>query len=152
ARLQAGRHALVEELRLQPLEPGRALIDQRLPQPDTAAQLEDVHGRDPRLRQLTGEQQPQLQIAIGVVGLRAPLAAAPRGRLRRVGETRNMAGPLDLLDHEPPAGRPLEYKLACQPVEPLKPLTQRLTRRRADPPARALPARRLQRLESELAA
>ena len=52
ARLEAGRHALVEELRLQPLQPGRALIDQRLAQPRAGAQLEDLHGRDPRLRQL----------------------------------------------------------------------------------------------------
>ncbi|HEX9350657.1 MAG TPA: hypothetical protein VF877_05255 [Gaiellaceae bacterium] len=67
-------------------------------------------------------QQPQLQIAVGVVGLRAPLAAAPGGGLSGIGETRNMAGTLDLLDHEPPARRPFEHKLALQTVEPLKPL------------------------------
>jgi hypothetical protein len=45
-------------------------------------------------------------VAVGIVGLRAPLAAPPGGRLGGIGETRDMAGTLDLLDHEPPAGRP----------------------------------------------
>jgi hypothetical protein len=46
----------MEELRLQPLLPGRALVDQRLAQPHTRAQLQDLRGRDPRFRQLTAKQ------------------------------------------------------------------------------------------------
>jgi hypothetical protein len=34
---EPGRDALVEQLRLNPLQPVRALIDQRLPQPDAGA-------------------------------------------------------------------------------------------------------------------
>jgi hypothetical protein len=96
---QPGRHALVEQLRLQPLLPGGALIDQRLAHPHPRAQLEQMRRRDPRLRQLPGEQQLQLQVAVGVVGLRPPLPP-PRGRcLGRVGEMGMVAGAPDLLDH-----------------------------------------------------
>ena len=97
-------------------------IDQRLAQPYAGAQLEDLRGRDPRLWQLACEQEPQLQIAIAGVGLRAPLAAPPGGRLGRIGEPREMAGTLDLLNNETPAGRPLEHELGFSSSEPLEPL------------------------------
>jgi hypothetical protein len=50
ARPHAGRHALVEQLRLQPLLPSGALVDQRLAQPHARAQLQNLRRRDPRLR------------------------------------------------------------------------------------------------------
>jgi hypothetical protein len=46
----------MEQLRLQPLLPRRALIDQQLARPHAGAQLEHRRGRDPRLRQLAREQ------------------------------------------------------------------------------------------------
>jgi hypothetical protein len=143
---------LVEELRLQPLQPGRALIDQRLPQTHACAQLDDVRGRDPGLGQLTCEQQPQLQLAVTVVGLRALLATAPRCRFGRIGETSDVPGTLELLDHEPPTGRPLEHKLALDSRELLQPFAQRPARGRTDPAAPALPAHQVERLESDLPA
>jgi hypothetical protein len=78
------------------LLPGGALIDQRLAETYQRAQLEDVRRRDPRLRQLAGKERPQLQIAVGVVGLRPSLAPAPGRRLGRIGEMRAVAGPLAL--------------------------------------------------------
>jgi hypothetical protein len=114
---------LVEQLRLDALLPGAALIDQRLAQTHKRAQLEDVRRRDPRLRQLTGEQQPQLQITVRVVSLRPPLAATPGRRLSRIREMRAVTGPLDLLDHEPPAGRPLDRELGAAFSELSQPAT-----------------------------
>jgi hypothetical protein len=98
----------VEQLRLQPLLPGGALIDQRLPHADTGAQLQDLPRRDPRLRQLASQRQPQQQIAIGPILLRPPLAPAPGRRLRRIGQVRAITRTLDLLDHEPPTGCALQ--------------------------------------------
>src|SRR4051794_15506860 len=52
--------AVVKQRRLDPLEPARALVDQRLAQPGLRAPLAYVRGRDPRLRQAAlGEQRPQ---------------------------------------------------------------------------------------------
>jgi hypothetical protein len=42
----------MEQLRVDALLPGGALIDQRLTQTYQSAQVEDVRRRDPRLRQL----------------------------------------------------------------------------------------------------
>jgi hypothetical protein len=87
------------------------------------------------LGQLAAEQQPQLQLTVAVVGLRSPLAAAPDGRLGRIGEMRRVAGTLDLLDHEPPTSRALEREVHILTSETLQPGTHRLTRGRADPAA-----------------
>jgi hypothetical protein len=133
SRLQAGRDPLVQQLRLEPLLPSRALIDQQLAHPHADAQLEHVHGRDPRLRQLAREQQPQLQVTVGIVGLRPPLPSPLDRRLSRVGQMRAVAGPLDLLDHEAPGGRPLQRELDLTTRKLLKPLPHRAPRRRHDP-------------------
>ena len=98
ARLQARWHALVEELRLQPLQPGRALIDRRLPQPHAGAHSRICTGGIQASGSSPASSEPQLQVAVAVVGLRASLAAPPGGRLCRIGEPRNVAGTLDLLD------------------------------------------------------
>src|SRR5207237_5056569 len=124
AQSQPGRHALVEQLRVDALLPRAALIDQRLAQTHQRAQLEDLRRRDPRLRQLAAEQQPQLQITVGVIGLRAPLAPASGRRLSRVSQMRAVAGALDLLDDEAPARRPLDDKLHRMAGELLYPSAQ----------------------------
>jgi hypothetical protein len=150
ARPQAGRHTLVEELRLQPLLPGGALIDQRLAHPHAGAQLEDVHGRDPRLRQLASAQQPQLQITVGAVGLRPPLAPPLGRRLGRIGEMRAVAGALDLLDDEAPAGRPLERELSLTARKPRQPGAHLGTRGRRDPTPLHLARLPIERLVGDL--
>jgi hypothetical protein len=76
-----------------------------------------VSGRNPRLGQLAAQQQPELEVAIGVVSLRPALAAALGGRLGRVGQVSGVAGPLDLLADEPPAGRPLEREVGLETLE-----------------------------------
>jgi hypothetical protein len=136
---QSGRHALVERLRLQPLLPAGALVDQCLAQPHGHAQLQDLRRRDPGLRQLPHRKQPQ-QVAISAVGLRPPLAPALGCRLRRIGEMSAMPRPLDLLDDESPARRRLERKLHIDTVEPRQPRAHRHASRRTDPAATNLTA------------
>src|SRR6266545_1614877 len=123
----------MEKLCLQPLLPSGALLDQHLAHPHPRAQLEYLRGWDPRLRQLAGEQQLQLQVTVGVVGLRPPLPSPLACRLGRVGEMRPVAGPLDLLDHEAPASRPLQCELGLTSRKLLKPLPHRSPRRGHDP-------------------
>src|SRR5437667_4654720 len=138
------------QLCLQPLLPGRALIDQQLARPHAGAQLEYVRRRDPRFRQLAGEQQLQLQVTVGVVGLRPPLASSLARRLGRVGEMRRVAGLLDLLDDEAPARRPLQHKLGLTTRELLKPLAHRSSRRGHDPAAPNLTRLAVERLVRDL--
>src|SRR6266545_4115049 len=83
--------------------------------------------------QLAPEQQLQLQVTVGVVGLRPPLPSPLARRLGRVGEMRPVAGPLDLLDHETPASRSLQCELGLTSRELLKPLPHRSSRRGHDP-------------------
>src|SRR6266540_2368335 len=152
ARVDSGWDALVKELRGQPQLPGAALVDERLARPHPRAQLDDVRRRDPRLGQLPRQEQLQLQVAVGPVGLRAPLAPPLRGRLRRVGEMRDVPGPLDLLDHVPPAGRPLKRKLRLTAAEALQPLAQRLAVRRAEPATAHIAGGEVERLVRDLPA
>ena len=107
--------------------------------------------RDPRLRQLAREQQPQLQIAVGVVGFRAPLAATLGRRLRRVGQMRPIPGALDLLNNEAPAGRALERELDFMTGELRQPRTHIDARCRGDPTAPHLTRITVQQLVRDLA-
>jgi hypothetical protein len=52
------------------LLPLAALVDERVAQPDTRAQIEDVIRRDPGLRQATDHHQLAQQPGIGTIGLR----------------------------------------------------------------------------------
>src|SRR6266545_4291996 len=140
----------MEELCLEPLLPGGALVDQHLAHPHAGAQLQYVRGRDPRLRQLAGEQQLQLQVTVGVVGLRPPLPSPLARRLGRVGEMRSVAGPLDLLDHEAPASRPLQCELGLTSRKLLKPLPHRSPRRGHDPAPPNLTRLAVERLVRDL--
>ena len=140
----------MEQLRLETLLPGGALIDQRLAHPHPCPQLEDLGRRDPRLGQLAREQQPELQITVGVVGLGAPLAPASGRRLSRIGQMGAVAGPLDLLDHEPPAGRALERELSLTAGELRQPGTHLGPRRRRDPTTPHLTRLAVERLVGDL--
>jgi hypothetical protein len=150
ARPQPGQHPLVEQLRVDALLPGGALVDQRLAQTHQRAQLEHMRRWDPRLRQLAREQQPQLQITVGVVGLRPPLPAAPGSRLGRIREMGGVAGPLDLLDHEPPTGRPVEREVGLTAGELFQPRAHLGPRRRRDPTAPHLTRITVERLVGDL--
>src|SRR5439155_15956855 len=84
------------------------------------------------------------------VGLRAPLAPALGRRLGRVGQMRAVAGTLDLLDHEAPAGRPLERELSRAARKPPQPGTDLGTRGRRDPTPLHLARLAIERLVDDL--
>jgi hypothetical protein len=86
-----------------PLLPLGPLAGEQMPGPDPGTQVEDVRGRDPRLRQPADQQQLPQMPGIGPVGLRALVLALQRGRFGRLGQVHLSADTLELLDHEPPA-------------------------------------------------
>jgi hypothetical protein len=96
--------AVMEEHGVDALQPLGAPVDERLAQPHQGGQLEDVLGRDPRLRQPPLQQQVAQVAGVALVGLGAPLRAARRGGVGRLGQLNRGAGALQLLDDEPPAG------------------------------------------------
>ena len=126
------RAPVVIEHRVDPLLPLGPLMGEQMPRPDPGAEIEDVRGRDPRLRQPADQQQLPQMPGISPVGLRALLLALQRGRLRRLGQVHLGADPLQFLDHEPPARRRLQRDLEPLALEPIK--------ERADA-RRGLPAR-----------
>src|SRR5947209_20036847 len=63
---------------------------------------------------------------------------------------RAVAGPLNLLDHKPPAGRPLERELGLTAGEPSQPGTHLSPRRRRDPAAPHLTSITVERLVGDL--
>ena len=65
---------------------GAALVDERLARAHPRPELEDVRRRNPRLRQLAGQEQLQQEVVVAPVGLRPPLVPPPGRRLGRVGE------------------------------------------------------------------
>jgi hypothetical protein len=103
-------YALMEEDRVDALEPRRALVDQRVAQAHLTAQLGDVRRRDPRLRQASvGEELAQVA-GVEAVGLRAALRAAQGARVGQLGQVGLRADALKLLAHEPPAGGGFERR------------------------------------------
>jgi hypothetical protein len=109
-----------------------------------------MRGRDPRVGQLAGEQQPQLQRTVAVVGLRSPFAAASVGRLGRVAEPRDVSGTLDLLGDEPPTRRRLQHKRRPLARKLSQPFAQRLARGRTDAAATTLTTHHIQRPKRDL--
>src|ERR1019366_1757880 len=73
---------VVIEHRTDPLLPLTALVDQRVTQPDRRAQIKQMIGRDPRLRQPPDHQQLAQMLRVSTVALRTLLVAAQRARLR----------------------------------------------------------------------
>jgi hypothetical protein len=63
---------------------------------------------------------------------------------------RAMAGALDLLDHEPPTGRPLKRELRLAAVEPTEPLAHVGSRSRRDPTPLHLARLPVERLVGDL--
>jgi hypothetical protein len=121
------RTAVVIQGRLNSLLPLRALLGQRGPQPDPGTQIEDVIGRDPRLRQPLDHQQLRQMPCVRAIALRALLRPPKVGGLRRLREGHLGTGPAQLLDHEPPTRRRLQRDLELLAAE----TRQELPRRRA---------------------
>src|SRR5581483_7188489 len=117
--IAALRASVVIEHRLDPLLPLTTLMRERVPQPYPRSQIEDVLRRDPRLRQPPTRQQLADMPRISTVGLRAPLVPTHRSRLSRLRQMHSGANTLELVSHEPPAGRGLQRDLELLPTEPL---------------------------------
>ena len=114
------RAAVVVEDGLDSLLPLRALLIERVAQPDLGAKVEDVIGRDPGFRQPAGQQQFPVMAGVSPVVLGALLVAAQRGGLRRFGQVHLRADHAQLLDQKPPAGRRLKRDLERLSAEPLQ--------------------------------
>jgi hypothetical protein len=107
----ARRDAVVVEHGLDALLPLAALIDERVAQSDTGAQVEQVLGRDPRFRQPTDHQQLAQMARVGAVALGPLLGPAARRGLGRLGQMNLGADRPELLNDEPPARRRLQSHL-----------------------------------------
>ena len=124
------RAAVVIEHRLNPLLPLATLSGQGVTQPHTRAQIQQVRRRDPRLRQPPDHQQLAQMPRVGAVGLGTLLVAAPRARLRRLGQMRPGTDRVQLLDHKPPARRRLQRHLELPAAETAQKLPDALAVRR----------------------
>jgi hypothetical protein len=87
----------VVEHRLDALLPLAALLGQRVAQPDPRAQVQDVIGREPRLRHPREHHQLAHMPGVGAVGLGALLRAAQVARLGGLGQVRPGADRAQLL-------------------------------------------------------
>jgi len=114
------REAVVIEHRLDALLPLAALRDERVPQPHPGPQVEDVIGRDPRLRQPSDHHQLAQMPRVGAVVLGALLVPASCGGLGRLGQMHRRPDSPQFLDDEPPARRRLQRDLELAPREALK--------------------------------
>jgi hypothetical protein len=110
--------AVVVEHGLDPLLPLAALVGERMPRPDPRAQIEDVLGRDPRLRQPVDHQQLAQMPGIRAAGHRALLFALAGTGLRRLSQVHLRADSAKLLDHEPPPRRRLQRNFELLTREP----------------------------------
>ena len=90
AREQVGslRHPVVIEHSLHPLLPLAAIVDERMTEPDPRAQIKDVVGPDPRLRQPACLKQLAQMPGVRPIVLGALLVPAQRAGLRRLGQMR----------------------------------------------------------------
>ena len=122
---------MVIEHRLDALLPLAMLLGERVAQPHPRAQVEDVRRRDPRLGHPAGHQQLAQVPGVGAVVLGVLLVALQSGGVRRLGEMHDRSDPLQLLDHEPPAGRRLQRDLQLLAAKPgQEPAHARAVRRR----------------------
>src|SRR5919108_3739347 len=117
---------------------------------DPGAEIEDVRGWDPRLRQPADQQQLAQMPGVSPVGLRALLRPPQPARLRRLGEMHAGADALGLLDHEPPARRCLQRDLELLPREAPQEAPARGWVRRPAPAARDLAGRKVDPLRGDL--
>ena len=102
---------VVVEHSLDSLLPLATLVRERMPTADSCAEIEDVLGRDPRLREPANHQQLTQMPRVRTPGLRTLLAALPGAGLRRLSQMHLRADPAEPLDHEPPPGRRFQRHL-----------------------------------------
>jgi hypothetical protein len=146
----ARRDTVVIEHRLDPLLPLAALVDERVAQPHPAAQLVQMPGRDPRLRQPPGHQQLAQMSGVGAIALGTLLGAAARRRLRRLGQVDLRPDRLELLDREAPARCRLQRNLELLAPKAGGEASHSGPVRRRDTAARDLAGRGIQPLGGDL--
>jgi hypothetical protein len=73
---------MVVEHGVDPLLPLATIVDQRMAKPDSGAQIEQMIGHDPALRQTAGQQQLAQVLGVGTVGLGVLLLSAQRSANR----------------------------------------------------------------------
>jgi hypothetical protein len=115
-----------------------------------ARRIEDVLGRDPRLRQATDHHQPAQQPRVSAIGLRALLAPPSRGGLRRLGQMHPRAYPVQLLHDETPPSGGLQGHLELRTIKARQELAHALAMRRRDPRAGDFARHRVDPLRSDL--
>jgi hypothetical protein len=145
------RPALVEEDRVDALDPGGVLAAQVVIQLQQRPAFQDVSGRDPAFREpVLGRQLAQVP-GVGLVGLGVPLTAAGEGGIGRLGQVHADPGRGQLLGHVPPPGAPLRRERHVVTAgEPRQPGAQVLPVGRGDLPARHLPGHRIEIVEGQL--
>jgi hypothetical protein len=91
---------LVVEPSLDPLLPLGVLFDQRATQSHLGAQIKDVIGRDPRLRQPPGQPQFAVMASVRTVDLGVLVVPASGRCLGRLGQMHHRAHRPQLLDQK----------------------------------------------------
>jgi hypothetical protein len=149
--LAQGRGALVEEDRVDALQPGRVLAAQVVIQLQQRPALQDAGRRDPAFGQpALGQQLPQVP-GVGPVGLGAPLAAPGGGRIGRLGQVHRDPGRGQLPGDVPPAGASLRRERDIPAAgEPRQPGPQVLPVSRGDLAALHLPGHGVEVVEGQL--
>jgi hypothetical protein len=142
--------AVVIEHGLDALLPLAALRREGVAQPHPRAQIENVFGRDPRLRQPAGHQQLAKMPGVRTIALRTPFRAAPCCRLGRLGEMHPGVDRAQLLDSEPPACRGLQRHLELLAAKAVKEPSDSRAVGWPDPRARDLAGRRVDPLRGYL--
>ena len=104
------RRALVEQHRVDALDPGGVLAAQVMVGLQQRPALQDLRRRDPALRAPARRQQVPHQPRVRPVGLGPPLAAALRRGVSGLGQVRGDTGRRQLPGHIPPAGACLDGK------------------------------------------
>ena len=143
--------ALVEQHRMDSLDPGGVFAAQVVIQLQQRPILQHLRRRDVALRQPLLAQQAADQPRVRPVGL-GPSLATTRGRgFGRIGQMRDHPGTLQLLDHiTPTRARLRRERDIIAAVEPMQPSGQLSTISREDLPALHLPAHGVEIVESDL--
>src|SRR5712692_121869 len=109
---------LVQKVGVQALTPAAPVLGERLAQPRAIAQLLDLLGRDPRLRQHLLREQACKPARIEPIGLRAPASAEQGSRLHRL----RQAHLEPALDEFAPNPTPTGRRLNRHRLDPTSPL------------------------------
>ena len=131
----------MEQGRVDPLQPARALVDEVLVEPHQHPCVQHVGRRDPRLRHPSIDEQLAEMTGVGPICLGPTLLAAQRRRLRRLSDMRRHARPHELFNDIPPARTPLQRERDVIDPVGTAPTRHATGRGRQEQPARYAPRR-----------